>query len=80
VKEEIRKHPLNVPGRYYVDCDTCLDHELCVEAAPNNFRQDEDHVAYVFKQPGTSEEEAQCRRALEECPVAAIHDDGEGQF
>jgi ferredoxin len=37
---------------------------------------DENHTAYVFKQPGTSEEEAQCRQALEECPVMAIHADG----
>ena len=38
---------------------------------------DEHLTAYVFKQPSTSEEEAQCRQALEECPVAAIRDDGE---
>jgi ferredoxin len=31
----------------------------------------------VFKQPATAQEEAQCRQALEECPTAAIHDDGE---
>lgn len=75
MKEEISKHPLNAPGKYYVDCNTCLDHECCVETAPNNFRL-EDLTAYVFKQPGTSEEEAQCRQALEECPMEAIHDDG----
>jgi ferredoxin len=79
MKEEIRKHPLNVTGRYYVDCDTCLDHELCVETAPNNFRMDYEMLtaAYVFKQPDNPEEEAQCRQALEECPVTAILDDGE---
>ena len=77
MEEVVRKHPLNAPGRYYVDCDTCLDHECCVDAAPDNFRMDEERVAYVFEQPRTAQEEAQCRRALEECPVAAIHDDGE---
>ena len=79
MKEEIRKHPLNVPGRYYVDCDTCLDHELCAETAPNNIRIDDEMLvaAYVFKQPGNPEEEAQCRQALEDCPVYAIRDDGE---
>jgi ferredoxin len=76
VEEEITKHPLNAPGRYYVACDTCLDHEWCVYVAPDNFRMGEDLVAYVFKQPDTPEQEAQCRRALEECPVAAIRDDG----
>ena len=77
MKEEISRHPLNAPGRYYVDCDTCLHHQVCVDTAPNNFRMD-DLIAYVFKQPGTSEEEAQCREALEFCPTAAIHDDGDG--
>jgi len=38
----------------------------------------DDLIAYVFKQLGTPEEEAQCRQALEECPTAAIHDNGEG--
>ena len=71
------EYPLNAPGRYYVDCDTCVHHDCCVETAPNNFRM-HGLVAYVFKQPDTSEEEVQCRQALEECPTAAIHDDGEG--
>jgi ferredoxin len=34
-------------------------------------------TAYVFKQPDTSDEEAQCREALETCPTAAIRDDGD---
>ena len=77
--EEIRKHPLNVPGRYYVDWDTCAYNNCCVETAPNNFKLQDDYLApYVFKQPGTPEEEALCRQASEECPTAAIHDDGEG--
>jgi ferredoxin len=75
--EEIKKHPLNAPGKYYVDCYTCLVHQCCVEAAPNNIKLDQYTVAYVFKQPVTPEEEAQCRQALEECPTAAIYDDGE---
>lgn len=79
MKKEIIKHPMNAQGRYYVDCDTCVYHECCVEAAPNNFRIDEYLTAYVFKQPSTPEEEAQCRQALEECPTAAIHDDGEAR-
>jgi len=37
----------------------------------------DDLIAYVFKQPDTPEEEAQCREALKVCPTAAIHDDGE---
>ena len=76
MREEVSKNPLNVPGRFYVDCETCLDHAVCVEAAPDNFRQDENYSAYVFKQPADASEEARCRRALEDCPVGAIHDDG----
>ena len=68
---------MNAPGRYYVDYDTCVHHECCVDTAPNNFRMGEHLTAYVFKQPSAAEEEAQCRQALEECPTAAIHDDGE---
>ena len=30
----------------------------------------------VYKQPETPDEEAQCREALEQCPVEAIGDDG----
>jgi ferredoxin len=79
MSETAKRHPLNAPGKYYIDCDTCLDHELCAETAPNNIRMDRElwAVAYVFKQPANPEEEAQCRRALEECPVEAIRDDGE---
>jgi ferredoxin len=76
MSEEIKKHPLNIAGRYYVDCDTCIDHALCVEAAPNNFKQDEEYIAYVFKQPDSPEEEAQCRQAMNVCPVRAIGNDG----
>ena len=76
MNEEIKKHPLNVDGRYYVDCETCLDHDLCIEAAPNNFKKDDNNVAYVFKQPDSPSEEAQCQQAMDDCPVAAIRDDG----
>ena len=80
MEQEIIRHPSNAPGKYYVDCNTCLDHECCIETAPNNFRLHEHLSAYVFKQPTSPEEEAQCRQALEECPVAAIHDDGEAKL
>ena len=35
MNDEVHRHPLNVPDRYYVDSDTCLHHECCVEIAPN---------------------------------------------
>ena len=77
MNEQIRKHPLTAKGKYYVDCDFCIDH-CCYDIAPNNFKWDEDVcTTYVFKQPETLEEEAQCKEAIDYCPVEAIHDDGE---
>lgn len=70
------KHPENVSGQYYVDED-CIDCDLCREEAPNNFtRQEEEGYSYVFKQPETDEEHADCATAMENCPVEAIGNDG----
>ena len=63
--ENVKKHPNNVPGRYYVDCEACAAHFLCVDLAPGTFRSDEggEHrwEPYVFKQPETPDEEKRCR-------------------
>ena len=73
----INKYPENVPGKYYVD-DQCIDCDRCRQTAPKNFTRDEESGhSYVFRQPQTAEEEAQCAQALRECPVEAIGDDGE---
>jgi len=70
------KHPENVSGQYYVDED-CIDCDLCREEAPNNFtRQEEEGYSYVFKQPETDEEHADCATAMANCPVEAIGNDG----
>ena len=75
--EEVRRHPLNIQGKYYVDYDVCLNHECCIDEASNNFKMDRNTWgAYVFKQPETEEEEIQCRNAMNCCPVEAIRDDG----
>ena len=79
------KHPNNVPGKYWVDCNSCSSFGICVDTAPNNFRYPLEqngkkegyrNETYVYKQPETEEEEAQCRLAMEICPVDAIHDNG----
>jgi ferredoxin len=75
VSDKSKKNPLDAPGKYYVN-EYCLACENCQLTAPNYFRYDEPGHTYVFKQPGTSEEEAQCRQALLECPMEAIQDDG----
>ena len=78
VNEKIKKHPLNVQGKYYVDYEVCLNHEYCVYEAPHNFKIDENTwCAYTFKQPETPDEENQCKEAMASCPVEAIRDDGE---
>ena len=67
----------NAPGRYFVDA-TCIDCDLCRELAGDNFvRQDADGYSYVRAQPATPEEEANCRAAMDECPVEAIGIAGE---
>lgn len=67
----------NTAGKYYVD-NQCIDCDLCRETAPENFtRNDDGGYSYVYKQPGSDEEEAQCQEAMEGCPVEAIGSDGE---
>ena len=74
---EIKKHPLNVKGKYYVDCNSCIDH-CCYDIAPANFKFDEETCqTYVYKQPKTAEEEKLCKEVIFYCPVEAVHDDGE---
>jgi ferredoxin len=71
------KYPENVPGPFYVD-DQCIDCDACRTTAPVCFtRHDEGGYSYVHRQPATPEEVAQCREALEGCPVEAIGDDGD---
>jgi ferredoxin len=71
------KNPENVRGAFYVDSQ-CIDCDLCRETAPDNFtRADDEGYSFVFKQPVTPEERAQCLEAMEGCPVEAIGEDGE---
>ena len=74
--KELKQHPLNAPGKYYIDQDCCTFSGACVDAAPEYFKMDEEYMVYVIKQPDTPEEEACCRSAMECCPVEAIHNDG----
>src|SRR5437763_6140869 len=70
------KYAENVPGKFYVD-DQCIDCDLCREAAPANFKRNDDGGhSYVYKQPETPEEEGLCKEAMEGCPVEAIGNDG----
>ena len=69
--------PENVPGKYYVDTQ-CIDCDVCRVTAPMNFQRHEHKgYSYVFRQAESPEEEAQCREAMDSCPVEAIGADGE---
>ncbi|MEP6903036.1 MAG: ferredoxin [Actinomycetota bacterium] len=76
MSEEIRKHPLNAKGKYYINQDNCTGCAACEYVAPNNFKY-EDGYMYIFKQPQTIEEATLCKEAIMGCPHEAIHDDGE---
>ncbi len=66
----------NVAGAFYVDKE-CILCSLCVDVAPENFRESEDgDHDIVYKQPENEEEEAACLDAMEQCPVDAIGNDG----
>jgi ferredoxin len=66
----------NVPGIYYVDSQ-CIDCDVCRVTAPTNFQRNEDKgYSYVFRQPESAEENAQCQEAMDSCPVEAIGNDG----
>jgi ferredoxin len=66
----------NVPGAYYVDSQ-CIDCDVCRVTAPANFqRSEEKGYSYVFRQPESPEENAQCQEAMDSCPVEAIGSDG----
>ena len=70
------RYPDNVPGEFYVDTN-CIDCDVCRDSAPDNFtRNDEEGYSYVYKQPATDAERAECEQALGECPVEAIGNDG----
>ena len=67
----------NIAGSFYVD-DQCIDCDACREAAPDFFkRNDEEGYSFVYAQPQTDAEKANCHEAMEGCPVEAIGDDGE---
>ncbi len=66
----------NVSGKYYVD-NQCIDCDLCRETAPANFRRNDDGgYSFVYKQPTTPAEEAQCNEAREGRPAEAIGNNG----
>jgi ferredoxin len=77
--KNVRKHPLNVKGKYYILGEGCACSGACEMAAPDIFK-DGSHIEYGFyvaRQPATPEEEDACVEAMMCCPFEAIFDDGE---
>jgi ferredoxin len=69
------KYEQNASGKYYVDTQ-CIACDACCTSAPDNFKMnDDDGHAFLSKQPQSAEEEAQCKEAMEGCPVEAIGND-----
>ena len=68
--------PDNVRGKIYVD-KQCTDCEMCQHLAPGCFRRNQDAYSIVYCQPQTELEVRKVREAIESCPTAAIHDDGD---
>jgi ferredoxin len=72
-----QKWQQNHPGKMFVD-QSCIACDACVLTAPKHFAMhEEDGHAYVKSQPTTPEEEAECKEAMEGCPVEAIGDFGD---
>lgn len=65
----------NVAGSWYVD-DTCIACDTCVGIAPRHFvLTPDDRHAYVWAQPVSTTDVAQCQQAMGACPVGAIGHD-----
>jgi ferredoxin len=57
--------------RVSVDGERCVGSGQCVDFAPQVFRQSEEGVSQVIRQP-SAEQEAAVREAWDSCPVMAI--------
>lgn len=70
--DRTRSYADNIPGAFYVD-DSCIDCDMCLATAPENFKRDQEHgYSYIAKQPESDEERVLCLQAMEDCPVGAI--------
>jgi glyoxylase-like metal-dependent hydrolase (beta-lactamase superfamily II)/ferredoxin len=64
------RHAKNAPGSLYVD-STCIDCATCFHLAPSIFKEIDD-TSIVHKQPMSSSEWQQAKRAMVSCPTNSI--------
>jgi ferredoxin len=70
--EQSKRLPRNIAGAFYVD-ETCIDCDICREAAPGVFRRDNEMgLSYVWRQPATADEIVLAEDVLRCCPADAI--------
>jgi ferredoxin len=65
----------NVSGKYYVDTN-CIGCGQCVDTAFDFFSEGSDGNMYVKAQPTSKESIELCEKALADCPIGAIGNDG----
>ncbi len=65
----------NVAGKYYVDTN-CIGCAQCADIAGDFFTENTSGGFYVKVQPTSDEGVALCEKALFDCPVEAIGNDG----
>ena len=69
--------PFNMIGKYYVDFN-CICCGICTLTAPHNFMMNlEGEYGFIGKQPQIKEEEEAIIKAMINCPVGAIGNDGD---
>jgi ferredoxin len=74
--DKSNKVATNVAGKYYVDSN-CIGCAQCTDIAAKQFKINDDGLAYVYAQPGSSDEVDAAEQAVAACPVEAIGNDGE---
>jgi ferredoxin len=67
----------NVPGRFQVNPEECIDCDLCRDIAPEFFARDDNGYSKIFRQPASQADIETCTEAMDSCPVNAIRDKGE---
>lgn len=74
--DKSQRRSKNIDGKYYVD-ENCIDCGICYQMASNYFAHDEgEFKAYVYHQPASDMEIANCEEVMGHCPVNAIGNDG----